>query len=593
MFFCARCCLRSATPRGLRSHLRRLRAVSQAAQRELRERRQQQQKEENTNKTFSSSSSSSSPSSSSSCGGVRVEWLPRNDALESAIALAISENRDARTELEFTRHFLQGSFLSLASPVGPWDPYDTKPQVFALGKYIALPVFTSLAYLRLFCKQFRFTVRDPSGILWADGPADAAEEERTGAQRCNAPPLPDVSKSEWWERYVKQQQLSATPLIVAKEPAYEQEVHMKENSFNSVNNQSSILNADDLFQEVELTPQENVDTSNKEEGICKKKKLKKLVRRTKRIKKGLAKKFKYKMKNKNSKIIGGNNRGSGKIKISKRNSKKRDSQEANKEEVSPEENAANNHSDLHEAFWAKVSATAPFRIAQATPLPVFGPLLRPFFVGYFADIDTLLHNASIVPDKVDIVLNPCSAIEFVLAREATNRILQKDQLLLLAYQRVEKELRGEFHRFLHYFAPEVAWARSSCVPSPVPGKPDEVKYELVILLQSDDFGKTFSSLRAAKARCLLMGHADLDVLPWEGAAPYVREASTLFYERTSLDDGICRGEERALGVFEQRGPVETINVAQSADSFYHDPTAAYTEGHAVFTEELRLKRRLR
>ncbi|KAH9598974.1 hypothetical protein LSM04_004870 [Trypanosoma melophagium] len=605
MIFRTQYCIRSATPRGLRSHLRRLRAVSHAAQRELRARRQQEEKKESTNKIFSSSSST--------CEGVRVEWLPRNDALESAIALAISENRDARTELEFTRHFLQGSFLSLASPVGPWDPYDTKPQVFALDKYIALPVFTSLAYLRLFCKRFRFTVCDPSGVLWADGPAEATEEEKSdGARRNNnTPPLPDVSKSEWWDRYVKQQeQLSTTPLIAAKAPVYEQEVYTQENSVANSNSnssssggrgndQTSWLNADDLFQEVEFAPQENSDMPNKEERTCK---TKNIVKRTRRLKKGSTRKLKYKMKNKNNKIIGNNSSnnndsgGGGRDrKISKHKSRKRDGHATNnKEELPPEENGIHNHSALHETFWRKVSTTAPFRIAQASPLPVFGPLLRPFFVGYFADIDTLLHNASIVPDKVDIILNPCSAIEFVLAREATNRVLHKDQLLLLAYRRVEKELRGEFHRFLHYFAPEVAWARSSCVPSPVLGKPEEVKYELVILLQSDDFLKTLSNLRTAKTRCLLMGHTDLHVLPWEGAAPYVREASTLFYERTTLNSGINRGkEENVMGIFEQRGPVETINVAQPADSFYHDPTAAYTEGHAVFTEELRLKRRLR
>ncbi|RNC53019.1 hypothetical protein TcCL_ESM09692, partial [Trypanosoma cruzi] len=218
--------------------------------------------------------------------------------------------------------------------------------------------------------------------------------------------------------------------------------------------------------------------------------------------------------------------------------------------------------------------------------------LRPFFVGYFADVDTLLHNASIVPENVDIVLNPVSPIEFVLAREATDRVLHKDQLLHLAYRRVERELRGEFHRFFRYLSPEVAWARSACVPFSLPGRPDEVSYELVILLQSDDIHRTFSSLRAAKLHCLLMGHTDLDVLPWDAAAPYVREASSLFYERGASNDKNCEFQGD-LGVFEQRGPIQTINVAQPAESFYHDPTAAYTESHAVFTEELKLKRRVR
>lgn len=94
--------------------------------------------------------------------------LPSNDALDSAAAWTLSEYRDPRTELEFTRHLLHSVLISLASPIDEaWDPYDVKPQVFALDKFIALPVFTNLKYLRLFCGRFGITVRDPSGVLWA------------------------------------------------------------------------------------------------------------------------------------------------------------------------------------------------------------------------------------------------------------------------------------------------------------------------------------------------------------------------------------------------------------------------------------------
>lgn len=41
---------------------------------------------------------------------------------------------------------------------------------------------------------------------------------------------------------------------------------------------------------------------------------------------------------------------------------------------------------------------------------MFGTPIRPYFVGYFADIDTLLQNATIVPAKVDIIVNPCSPL---------------------------------------------------------------------------------------------------------------------------------------------------------------------------------------
>ncbi|RNF04057.1 hypothetical protein TraAM80_05334 [Trypanosoma rangeli] len=541
---------RGATPHKLRLHLRRLRAVSKAAQQELYRRRRRLRSAQQ--ECSGSSTASSSPSA---CSGMRAEWLPKNDALESAIALAISENRDARTELEFTRHFLTGSYLSLASPVDNWDPYDTKPQVFAFDKYVALPVFTSLAYLRLFCRQFRFTVRDPSGVLWADG---AAEAERTGMMD-DTVPLPDVSKSEWWERHV-QQRLRATALEPMRPPADEQEIRAVESTGGAAD--TFWPQAVDLFGCMDAAPTEATGTSQQKEQAPKRK------QRATRVRRRREKIFR------SSGHIGNRRawEGGGK--------------------TSQEGDAGLGYDAIKAAFWDKVRSTAPFRIKQVTPLPVFGPLLRPFFVGYFADVDTLLHNASIVPANVDIVLNPTSPIEFVLAREATDCVLHGDKLLHLAYRRVEKELRGEFHRYFRHFSPEVVWARSACVPSPVPGKLDGVMYTLVILLQSDDFPQTYAALRAAKRHCLLMGHSDLDVLPWDAAAPHVREASSLFYERDAATGDTCCGVQGGLGVFEQKGPVQTISVAQPADSFYHDPTAAYTESHAVFTEELKLRRRV-
>ncbi|RNC42736.1 hypothetical protein TcCL_NonESM07601 [Trypanosoma cruzi] len=553
MFALTRHFFRGVAPDELRMQLRLLRGIRRAARRELRQRRCRHRSAQQDCSGFSTASSSSS-----ACSSVHVELLPKNDALESAIALALSENRDARTELEFTRHFLTGSFLSLASPVGAWDPYDTKPQVFALDNYVALPVFTSLPYLRLFCRRFQFTVRDPSGVLWADGVAESAEEEKAGAKG-DTLPLPDVSNSGWWERQV-QRHLFATALEPMKSPVNEQEIHAVETTGEKED--ISWLHADDLFASMDATPVEDTSSEQKEDRLLKRK------GRTSRV----GRRHKTTLKS-------GGNTGS------------RRAREAGGK-TPHEGGAAPNQDALKEAFWAKVRSTAPFCIKQATPLPVFGPLLRPFFVGYFADVDTLLHNASIVPENVDIVLNPVSPIEFVLAREATDRVLHKDQLLHLAYRRVERELRGEFHRFFRYLSPEVAWARSACVPFSLPGRTDEVRYELVILLQSDDIHRTFSSLRAAKLHCLLMGHTDLDVLPWDAAAPYVREASSLFYERGASNDKNCEFQG-ALGVFEQKGPIQTINVAQPAESFYHDPTAAYTESHAVFTEELKLKRRVR
>ncbi|KAG8342860.1 hypothetical protein TRVL_06310 [Trypanosoma vivax] len=502
------------------------------------------------------------------------DLLPRNDLLESAIALTISENRDARTELEFVRHFIAGNFLSLASPVGPWDPYDTKPQIFALDKYIALPVFTSLDYLRLFCKRFKFTVRDPSGMLWADGPGDAAREEKVCTDACRLP-FPDTSERLWCD-YRTRQHSDCTEADSLGPPTVLHELGAAIDCSSSASAvcggsydvQTSFLEASDLFGTMEPVSQgtcsvQHVSESGRmEESMITSKRSRKKVSKKRRV----------------GRFVTGSRRVKARCGVAP--------------SLNDESTSKDRYSDCkaHDLFWAKVRATAPFGITQAAPLPVFGPLVRPFFVGYFADTDTLLHNASIAPEKVDIILNPASPIEFVLGREATDRVLHRDQLLLLAYRRVERELRGEFHRFLSLFAPEVLWARSACVPCPVSGKANEVKYELVILIQSEDINQTFLRFRAAKNRCQLMGHADLDVLPWDTAAPHVREASTLFYERMNIACAVNNGLGGVLGIYEQRGPVQTVNVGISADSYYHDPRALYTESHAVFTEELKVSR---
>nr|CCC89869.1 conserved hypothetical protein [Trypanosoma congolense IL3000] len=562
MFGRIRCLLRGATLRELKSHLSRLMVIRQASEgvndrhrAKLREHRQRQRR---VGATRSSSFSSSFPNV---CGGHstdHLDILPRNTLLESAIALTISENRDARTELEFMRHFLTGTFLSLASPVGPWDPYDIKPQVFALDNYIALPVFTSLEYLRLFCRRFRFTTRDPSGVLWADGPSDAAREEQSCDDRDRLP-FPDVTTSEWWPRHV-QHYLQVTGSQTAAEHVDRQEVQVRKDVDSNCapdrkGESGYSMDAEDLFEPVESDLLGEYKQGQSVGNSLKKRNRKRFRGHTRCKRRQMREKI----------TSGGEQTMAGDWSADER--------------------------EAHAAFWAKVRNTKPFQIKQATPLPVFGPPLHPFFVGYFADVETLLHNASIVPEKVDIVLNPCSPIEFVLAREATDRVLQKDQLLLLAYHRVERELRSELHRFLRLYAPEVSWARSACVPFPTPGCVSGIRYEVVVLLQSEDFQKTLASLRAAKERCLVMGHADLDIIPWSAAALHVREASEVFYERAScLADGQY-GKQGFLGVFERRGSAQTINVSRPADSFYHDPSATYTESHAVFTEELKLKKR--
>lgn len=553
-----------------------------------------------------------------------VKLLPRNEALESAIAFALRENRDARTELEFIRQLLGSTLLSLASPVGPWDPYDVKPQVFALDQYLALPVFTSLEHLALFCRRFGFTARDPSGVLWADGRGQQGGTDHT--QLLIPPRSPDgvdrddaLTRSMWWEKEKRGQArdqgdakaVPATggdadrggPAALPSQPA------------------AIGLDAADLFEDLGdttpiaapsplplRTPPAAASSQRPEKP-----------RKTRR--KGVKR------------------RKPGRAAAAGRGPAQGTRAEEEAEEREKEADAA-----AKRTFWESVAQVSPFCFRQATPLPTFGPFVFPFFIGYFADVNTLLHNAAIVPEKVDIVLNPTSPTEFVLAREATDRILHRDQLLLLAYQRVERQLQKEFSSFFHRYCPEVHYAKSACIPRPLDRRAVEgalkatrefshaenplqeqrvrtqvlressytgdVQYEIAILIQSSDLPSTYRCLQWGKEHCLLMGHPDLDLLPEDAAAPHVVEASQVFYDASSgvssssQSSSVCAGfsvERQAggteadsdaafLGMFRKVGESQTVNVSQPADSYFHDPTNAYTEAHAVFTEELKIKR---
>ncbi|EPY22911.1 hypothetical protein STCU_05340 [Strigomonas culicis] len=517
--------------------------------------------------------------------------LPRNEALDTAVALTLCANRDARTELELVRRLLGSTLLSLASPVGPWDPYDVKPQVFALDTYLALPVFTSLAHLQLFCDRFGFVTRDPSGALWADGTRQGAQDDW---KRRAVALLPDFGTTE----------LSYQQHHASRDAAGAEAVAPPAEDLNT------FMDAGDLFDDLDEVAGDTAAapaTAEKTERGAKKERRKKTKKRSQKR---------------------------------KQHPQAADSGAA---EADAQREAQ------RQRFWERLGATHAFNFAQATPLPTFGPFVRPFFVGYFADVDTLLHNASIVPEKVDIVLNPTSPTEFVLAREATDRVLHKDQLVHIAYQRVERELQREFSIFFDQHCAEVRWAASACVPRPLDLETAEqlyaatqrslwrsanplqehlartqvlreldysnrVLFDLVVLVESDDLAETFAKIQQGKHRCALVGHQDLDVVPVAVAAPHVREIAKRFYDRACasaaaepappLEVGTIQLESPAgageagqqpsaaarMGAFRRVGLPETINIAQDADSYYHDPTNNYTEAHAVFTEELRLKR---
>ncbi|KAG5473486.1 hypothetical protein LSCM4_03555 [Leishmania orientalis] len=704
------------TIHSLRRRLQHLRQTNRAAEEQLRERRRLHRllREEQRCAGATSGSSGGASAPQAAAAELRArQLLPRNNALEAAIALCISENRDARTDLELVRRLVNSTLLSLASPVDQrWDPYDVKPQVFALDNYIALPVFTSLDYLRLFCQRFGFTVRDPSGALWVSGSSTTAS---AGDDVSITGLLPDaLLQSPWWRQRRQQQQArppndvtaserdGAAPSAVSQERQSGQEREAKAASGGSTEAQKCRsagaaatvaeyairdLSSDSVaaqaapptpLDDTPISPDALFDTMLMD-GIVGEERGAPIAPREKRQ---VAPAKEAVRTRAHTRSRGGKSKARGiarTLALSRRHPARRQRlckrvqapAGASRATVSRGESAAGAESaqfaadEVRAAYWESVAQTAPFRLKRATPLPTFGPFLHPFLVGYFADVSTLLHNASIVPDKVDIVLNPASPLEFVLSRAATDRLLHKEQLLHYAYLKVEKELQREFSLFFAACCPEVISASSACVPLPISADKvgaawrafqspvssrrrsteaaasslnelqayrertrllreaeyrNGVAYELVLLIQSTSLGETFAKIQQAKHRSALMGHANLDVLPEFAAAPHVREMAHHFYDgasererslarqaiaarlQQSVDDKLRSGasaekkgaaaaqDSGSMGVFVRRGTSCTINVAQPPDSYFHVPANAYTEAHAVFTEDLKVNR---
>ncbi|KAG5490448.1 hypothetical protein JKF63_00568 [Porcisia hertigi] len=701
----------------LRRRLRRLRQTNRAANELLQERRRIQRLLREVQGDFCATSGSGG-SGASAPGATTahlrtLELLPRNDALEAAIALSISENRDARTELELVRRLVNSTLLSLASPVAKqWDPYDVKPQVFALDNYIALPVFTSFDYLRLFCERFGLPVRDPSGALWTSGSSRATSAGGEVPLTCL---LPDaLLQSEWWQQRHGQQPAEGSTEVSMREmdtavpmagvsqerrPSQDGEARVGATEVHTSDRAGVALRTAELtppqVSPDRVVPQGTPPTSLADIRIDADALFDTMLmdgivedgsqRGTSRV---LHEKppstpatgAERTRAQRRSRRVKGKVRVIGRQLASSRHHPLPRERLAKRRQVTPDaeragascggsaaeaESANAVPGERKAAYWEFVAQTAPFGLTQATPLPMFGPLLHSFLIGYFADVSTLLHNASIVPEKVDIVLNPASPLEFVLSRAATDRVLQKEQLLHYAYLKVEKELQREFGVFFASCCPEVLSASTACVPLPL--NADEVNtawrasqhpvksgrrgsesrtsssnelqtyrertrllreaeyrngvaYEIVLLIQSSSLGETFKKIQQAKHQSVLMGHADLDVLPEMAAAPHVREMARRFYDGASerdrmsaplaiagrsqrgvgdesLDSGTASSDGEVashvpggMGVFMRRGKPCTINVVQPADSYFHTPTNAYTEAHAVFTEDLKVNR---
>jgi len=280
-----------------------------------------------------------------------VLQLPNNKDLQTAITDAVACKRDARSSLRLLESLKESMLLSLASPVGVWDPLDIKPQVFRIGPYCALPVFTTIGTLQHFCDAHAFTVRDPGGQLWAFPgrrlSASGSKLKRSKASRQNA---------------------------------------------------------------------SNETTFSNPEGL----------------------------------LLGLN----------------------------------------------------------AVPLPTYGMFERPFFVGYFADTDTLFHNLSVVPEKVDIVVDLGCCSEMIISRDIASQLLRGEvegqiPLLQKCYKEVEKECSAELAECFGIDCPEVMSAKSLCVPWM------HESYRIWVGILSEHMDRTLDVIRRRKHQGTLKGHQSL------------------------------------------------------------------------------------
>lgn len=492
---------------------------------------------------FTSSSSSASPNSQDfrNNDDDLVSHLPTNRGLEASIALLFSRgngSRDPRVFLDVTQRLLGCTVLSLAAnTTGKWDPFDIKPQVFALGKHMALPVFTSIRSLREFCWKHDFSVRGPDGAVWAQSgcaPPDAF----------SLPPPP---------------------------PSQQQDEQRGEAEGKSTAKKMS-------------NPISNRGTTSKKQ--------------------------------------------------------KRD-----RDRVLRDYNKKVRENSEFKKLLDSAAKVDQFEMKTVTPLHTWGVPRPPyFFHGYYGLLSTVLENATVLPGETDIVVNPATSLELALSHGLTSQHFARNAaefLVMQAFQRVEKEIRKEFADFLSTYCPEVVTARSATIRKSLgfedignaaDGKsknnrrnnnnnndasPDfrsnaDVEFlnennlttvvrpellrpdafDLVVLLETRNYGKTARSVQNAKSFGILVGHVALRVLPLEDAPAHVVEMCEVFY--SGADE---RERKKTLRKYERRevdspstlpleglelmGDSVIVNSHVPSHSTYSDPRMAYTEAHAM------------
>ena len=156
-------------------------------------------------------------------------------------------------------------------------------------------------------------------------------------------------------------------------------------------------------------------------------------------------------------------------------------------------------------------------------------------------------------------------------------------------EQVEKEVRGEFHRYFAANCPEVKCAYSVCMPEQVSDlmPKNEIPYRILMAVESLDFQLTWQKIRAAKHSGQLLGHSSLTIIPYGEATDVGKGMLTVFYAKRAAGRRADRSDGDRFGVFGAAGPVATVDMHHDASSFYHDPSNTYTEAHSVFTDMLK------
>jgi hypothetical protein len=274
------------------------------------------------------------------------------------------------------------------------------------------------------------------------------------------------------------------------------------------------------------------------------------------------------------------------LQLTKRRKKKAAAQQTPRERLAAEE---------REEEKTRLEAAAKvkrFRIEAATPLPVWGALERPYLYGYFGDAETVLRNTRSAKTTADIVLNPATPLELVLGYKTTKYLLNQDDIMQRTMRDVHLVVRHELAAFFARTCPEVRSARSALLPRlEAPGTANHaMEHDMVIVVNSRDFGTTMERLSLAKTRGEVQGHESMTLVSSLSAPDHVDAACTTFYDASVSREA---ADVSARGGYEQVGKSLIVESKRDRGGALADFDTLTLAPHEVFTYVRNLERRLK